>query len=779
MLRPARLSATLVLGWLAYLGLSLEATAAEGTLPDQILVLRAPRKTRVELAHVDGDRVAELKITHPPSGAAETLRAQAGSFVTAVEHVLFERDVLTLLLRLSTDAVEVATRRLSRPSGWSVMLTPRREPPFPPASRLVGYLPGLLPPPPRPVLFPAAPRDTPCTGHRDGEIAINGISGSPILSEVGLEERVRLVTDPLCRSWAVAQLAVNALEEGRDLTPFERWAFLFAFEADPWSLHRGAFALVSLVAAEVLSRQGYVPESERLLADARRYTEAHAPFRAMALANHFAILRDHDEAETLYRQLVAEGFDPWMIYQASLARALNALEGGDSRGALAHAERGARLLPEPEDLPGDLFVVGGEAALANGELALAAEHYRRAAKGRSTSARAMGLLRLADLDLRAERSESALKGWLLAGAVGSACVRDHVHLRRVLVLEQDRAEIMRFLSSQADFSRCEAVQMEAQFARAMTHLARGEEALALEPAVQIAENGISRWGPARPHRALVSEVGRSAVARWRRHRDPATLVTFFEAHLERFSHLLDHRTRFWVGRAYDAIGASARAAEELLGLLTEEPEVAFREELLLALGEAFLRSGDTYRTDLVLRHLATRYPSTELRWRQGWLAGRHHLRLERPKSALEHLDLARRLAPLGDKRAEVALDRSRALLAMGEIEAAGRALLDAAESPLLPDSAIRAPAIEALSECARSCRARTLSALTEPLVERVGRETLSSRLVERLVRRGALEKDKARPEDAPSDRASTLFGRLHALGVNSLDPASGPDLENP
>lgn len=729
-------------------------------------MLRAPASTKLTVTHQLGDRVAEVRVENPPADTLKLLAGQVGPFVGKVEHLERVRNQLRLRVHLTTDAVRIATRRLRKPDGWAIEFIPQKAPPFPQPAELIGRLPGLIPPPARPVLFPLEPNDTPCTGNPDAR-ALEGIA--PPTSEPELERRVGIIDDRHCRMWASSRLAAKALELGRGPEPFERWAFLFSISDAEWPIYPEAFAQTSLVVAEILSRTGYIPEAETILADRARYRRRHAPFRAMALANLFALRGERNEAETLYRQLVADGFDPWTLHRASLARALNALEGGDTLGTLKYIEQAAQLIGDNAELPGDLWLVGGEAALALGELRLAQQHFQRAARSSSDLSRSVALMRLADLELQAKRKVSALKGWSVAEAAGFPCASDHAHLRRVITLEPDRGEVERFLASSSRFSRCEAVRMEAKYALTTIFILRGEERRALGLAVDIVRNGISRWGPARAHRALVTHVASSAVARMRRHGDDPAVVNFFEAALLPYAHLLTPETRLGIARSYVAVNAAARGAEELVDLVTDEPKLSFREEILLTLGEAFLAAGDTYRTDLVLRHLAAKAADGKQKARRQRLAGRYELEMGRFDRALGHIEQARALYPPGDRKDELALESTRALLGLERPSDAATQLRVALAAEALLDSQLVAPTIEVLSECTRSCSAASLRSTTAAAVARLGQDFMTPRLVARLARRGAL--DAASGESETSDK---LWSRLQALGVDGLSSRKAP-----
>ncbi|MEO1232199.1 MAG: hypothetical protein AAFZ18_25200 [Myxococcota bacterium] len=753
------------------LGPSGAALAADPPdLPDQVQVLRSPASTQLRVRHLRGDAVAELTLVRPPADAAAVLAKQKGPFVREVEHISQEGNELRLLLRLTTGAAEIKTRRIRRPSAWTITFTPRKADPFPPPGRSIGHLPGLVDLPHRPVLFPLPPRDTPCAGNPDGE-ALQSSPQIDFRNELDLEEKLALVPEPICRSWVTSRFALRALEAGRSISAFERWAFLFAINPSPWALHRESYAQASLVVSEVLTRLEYLPEARGILADADRFRPRHAPFRVMALANHFSFQDRFDEAETLYAQLVAEGFKPWTVHRASLARVLNALLGGDTAGALAHTERAARVVPRVESLPGDLWVVGGEAALAREELALARGYYDRAARSSTSRDRAFGLMRLADLEVRARRIRSARKGWAMAAAAGGwPCLKDHLHLRRVLVEEKDRKETQIFLEGTSNFSRCPAVRMEADYAQAAIHLYRGEEQLALAPTLRLIRNGATRWGPAGPHRATFTEIGRSAVARLTRYRNPANVVAFFERELEPQLPLLDERTRFEVARAYVAIEAPMRGAIEMLNLLTGNPRIPFRRELLFSLGEAFLAAGDTYRTDLIIRHLQTE-PAGNLAWRRARLEGRYAASLGRDERAISALRRSMTQLPAGDRRAALSLDLAQALVRRGRLPAAADAVLAAASSPALPAEALAPPAIHVLSECARTCSTDRLRSLTNRILATVGRSVLSPRLVALLARRGVLDAtagDETSPESTYDP--SKLWSRLDQLEAPRENP---------
>jgi hypothetical protein len=273
---------------------------------------------------------------------------------------------------------------------------------------------------------------------------------------------------------------------------------------------------------------------------------------------------------------------------------------------------------------------------------------------------------------------------------------------------------------------------------------------------------------------MVAEVARSAIARFERHHDPAGLVSFFEAHLEAFAHILDPRSRLEVGRAYDAVGASMRGAEELLSLLTEAPELPFRETLVLDLGDALLRAGDTYRTGLVLRHLEARHTPGELPWRREGLAGRLELARNHPGEAISHLRAAIRAAPAGDPRSRLHLPLAQAQLALGRILAAARSLDTAADDAGRPRGELEPLAIQVLSECARRCSKSNLRQATRRLVKDLGPGFVTPRLAHRLALRGAWR--GASKEDSPLENPK-LWSRLDALGIRPTGraPASGEE----
>ncbi len=738
------------------------AAAAEPPLPDQVLILRAPATTRLELDHRTGDRAFRLTAKNPPPGMRATLAEQRGPYVTGVEHLRRQGDETSLLVRLSTAAVTLKLRRLRRPTAFAIELIPLPRPPSPPLSELVGRVAGIVQAPPWPILLPVAPVEHPCTGNRDASAALR--RHAHFTSTAELDRWLDLVTEPMCRTYCVAELAAGALAQGANLSPFERWAYTFSGQTRKWPLYPEAYAQVSLVAAEILTRLEYHPEARAILADASRYRETDAVARAMALANHFAARGERSEAETLYAQLVAEGFDPWIIYQASLGRAMNALAGDDLLGALSHVEMAQRRLGAVTDFPGTLWTVGGEAALARGEASLARRAFERLARARDPEDRALGLLRLADLEARSGRTKSALKGWEMARVAGRHCIDDHVHLRRVLALEENPGEVSRFLKSQAEFSRCPAVRLEAEFAQAVTALERGDHAGALDAA--FAAERAEGWDFAvvRPAAELLDRVAREALARLERERDPAGLVLLFEARLEPRVLGFDPRTRLRIAEAYHQVGASMRGAEELIRLLTDHPGLPFREEATVRLGEALLAANDSFRTDLVLRHLDGRFPAGRERVERRWLWGRYEAAMKRPQRALSHLVAARQGSGAGDRAAEIALDEAKVLLSLGRPLEAANALTAAAEAETLPPEALLAPVITSLSELARSGPTGPLPGLAKALVPRVGEDQISGRLASALARR------RAWPGADSEDPSRQLYGRLEALGVGGDTP---------
>ena len=732
-----------------------DKSAAE--VPDQVLILRSNSTTKLKVLHTEGDLIARLIIYSPPPDALTILRQQVGPFVRKIDHESLEGSRLQLTLRLTTGAVKIRPYRIKAPPSWTVTFTTRKQINFPDRAKLIGQASGLLKIPHYPTLLPAPQRDHPCTGNQDGEAILRGPMRH-FETELSFLELVGDIAEPICRSWASAQLAAAALENQKALDPFNRWAFSFAAETQPWPFFSREFGHASLIAAEILSRSRYIPEAELLLRDGSRYKPSDAPFRAMVLANHLSSLHKHDEAETLYAQLIKEGFEPLILYRASLARTLNALSGGDVLGVMKYVEIATRLLPTYKELPAILWNIGGEAALALGEIRLARKYFKRAARSQGYAQQGLATLRLGDLELRAGRRKSALQGWAISQAKGWRCSQQLVHFRRVLTLEKDISEVMNYLQSSKKFSSCREISVEAGFALVEIYLKRGDLQLALDAALDLQRLSSTPWGKLSPEHVLLTKIARASAEQHMRHLDPAGLVDFYENRLIEHAHAFDNRTRFLIGQAYADIGVGSRASIELLELLIDQPNIGFKHELLCELGEAFLLANDHYRASLVVRNLKTLNPPPSIRWRFHMLAAEYNRTVSRYETALKHLQLAESKLPPGDRMALANLSKAKVLSALGRTTSASKALKIASSSNRVTTEDLLAPSTSILSECIRNCTRDTLRSTLNRVLARIGRESLTPRLRVNLRRIGLLPQEKQPPDE--KDTKEELWTRL-------------------
>lgn len=725
------------------------------------MVLKSSNNTKVSVNHISGDDVAEIIIENPPSNALEVMQEQTGGYAHSFEHQSLEANSLTVRAILSNGALNIEAKRIQSPPAWIISFIPNTQLPFPKRSELVGRVVGITSAPEYPVIFPPTPRDNPCTGNRHGELLL---SQPPmvIVSGISLEQATQDIVEPICKSWVHAQLARSALENLQNIAPYQRWAFYFATNESMWELHKESYSQASLIAFEVLSRLDYIPEAELVIRDTKRFTSKAAVPKTLSLANHFAHLKKHNKAETLYRELIREGFSPDVLYKASLGRLLNLLDGEDPISGIKSVEKAYNLLPKDQHTTGILWNLGGEGALALGQPILAQKFYARAARSSDTLQQGRALLRLADLEAQIGRFKSANTGWKISKSKKWRCANSYIHLRNVLVNEKSVKEINSFLQKSSRFSLCETVRLEANYAITLINLINRDFEAAISEAKKVIEEGTALWGDTPPHRSLITRVAEYIFSYYDRHRAYAKSIELFERDFVHYKERLTPETRFLVGQAYIKIGASQRAAIELQELLIAHPNTSFSFDLMYQLGLALIKAKDPYRAELVVRHLNTLDKPKDFLWKYEHLAILSNLKENRPKEALKHIPKALAALPSGDRYSEMEFLRAKAYQKIGNPENAAKSLQTALSSPLITKQRALPLSINILSECIRRCSTSVLRKTTESIVSHLSIESIPPRLRMHLNKVSILREKK---DDTGEDPQRTLWNKLNSFGI--------------
>lgn len=740
--------------------------AEEQPLPDQLLIIKAPLSTKLRIDHRQGDAVARFYFTNPPSEILSSLDQQRGPFAHTFVQESLERNRLTVRVLLSTDALQIASKRVKHPSAWVISLTPRTTPYFPPRSALIGRLIGIVHVPSRPTLFADAPRDTPCSGNPKGEHLLSKDTLN-ISTEQALEKFTDAVVEPRCRTWLTSQLARQRLEAGGNIDIFQRWAFIFSSDQDTWATHTRAYSQASIIAAEVLSRLEYIPEADLILRDRRRFHTREYVSRTMALANHLSRIGQYNHAETLYGQLLRKGFQPQIIYSASLGRLRNFIAGNDPIGALKSVEEAFRSLPEVDQLPNTLWSLGGEGALAQDQPGLARKYFTRAARSKGRKGQALALIRLGDLEHSINRLESATTGWDMALKKGGNCNQAHIHLRKIVAFEPNISEILIVLKKLRRFSACFDVQLEAEYALGVIHLYRNNISEALDVARKIANRGTKKWGLKAPQQSLIGRVAEKSIASYERHMEFAEIVDLYEKELYPYRNRLDLLTKYRIAKAFDRIGTSERSAYELLELLVKNPNLEFQQDLIFTLGEVLIRANDLYRSDLILRHLSTSKQKKSNEWRYHRLAGLHDIASARPKSGIIQLRKAKKLLPSGDRRRKLEFHLASAYISTADIENAAYSLISATKSLSISAEKLLPVSITLLSECLRVCSQNVLKDLYFAVLSRIKYADLPSRIKAQLRLREIYPATEIEQSDDET-RHQELWNRLTTLGLAEI-----------
>ncbi|HJL41577.1 MAG TPA: hypothetical protein RMG48_09750 [Myxococcales bacterium LLY-WYZ-16_1] len=731
------------------LALTVSAPSEGPSITEQVLVLRAPRRTRLELKHLRGDRVASLTITRPPLDTLDTLRAQLGAHVVGVRRKSHVDGELRMMLDLSSESVRLRANRVRH--AWAIRAKPATLDDIPSKSALSGRLPGLVDPPPLPVPVPPEPGDSPCPAR-----AASTRLGWDRPAE-HVEERFGDVQNPRCADHLAAALALDALRSGQDLAPFERWAFNFD-PRHPWRDAPRAFAWVTQIAGEVLLRTGYHPEAEVALTSQAAFRLPSArPHQAASLANLAQVQGHHDDVAILVGGILPSAPES-LRFAAAVVSFLAALSDGNPERSIEIALETRKRMERPEERSGAMFAFAAEVALGLDRLDTAERLYGFAVKGNDRRTAQLARIRLMDLSMRRGNEERAR--FRLAKASGwNPCIIAHLRLRSVLLGTDSLEKLERTLRQSVRRPACPSERREATFMLAKLHLDSGSAQRAVSLVVELDALLPPLLGAQRFAHALRDQVLTAAIARMVRHGQHLDLVRLYEERLK--EHIpLDPASRLQIGLSHLEIGLPEKAQNVLGRLMAEPPPEPLREDVAHALLASYLGGGDDYRADLVLSYLEDEHPDSPRRWSVALGRAELELHLGRPDRSLDHSRSAS--VPNGDPTFQKLWLESRALGARGDAVGATRALIAALEVPFEPQIPSEGPIVERLSEALRTGNRRLVEPLWSAVLRRFGPDWPSERM-----------KWHARRMGLPPEYEATPLVETLSAAANRRKPSEG------
>jgi hypothetical protein len=674
---------------------AVRALADGDEISEQIVVVRLPSPdSEARVRHARGDAVALLEVIRPPAGLVKTLAGQAGRYFLAPHRRSVVGDRAVVALELSSSAVEISTKRVEETPAIILTIGPRQSGLHPDHRALFGAMPGLFEIGRLPIAVPSEPADAPCPAR----IANDRLAWSVPAKDI--TERFSLLADPVCAEFLAAQLAVESINSGRSLAPFERWAFNF----EPWRQwpeHRRAHSIVSLVVGGVLTRTGYEPEAEVVLA---------APdlFKARSLRHHQALGLAHleltrgrsAEVRSIVEPLLETGAPDEIKALAGIVLVLSETRRGAVADALVAAGDAWDGLRAPEGAAGPLAALAGEVALASDQHTQARSWFERAASSSHPRAGRAAKLRLADFAARRGEFRKA-KRILARVRPETACEVALVELREKVMALAEADAVLRLLENIVKQPTCPAEAREARFALAQTYVQVGLPELAVPLAWQLRDELPRDYRHTNEPFPVLERAFRSAAARLARHRRWQELTVLYEENVaeKRALELLDGPTLVHVARAYIESGAPQSGSTVLTLRLARGVSKTSRLDITLTLIETYLRSNDAYRADLVLDHFEKiagpkhAYEVSLNRARLALLDGR-------PAAALE---LMRELEPpAGDPTQQRLEIIARAHLALGQPFPAADAYLASLNLPIPAESEHPEDIVRVLSACARA-----------------------------------------------------------------------------
>jgi len=681
------------LAWAVALSTTGPASASEEG-SEQIVVVRLPSpSSRVDVQRERGDAVALLTIIRPPDGLVATLAGQTGRFLRDVSRRSFVGTSATVGLELSSPNVEVSVRIVEDTPAVILTFGLSRNELHPDHRSLFGAIPGVYEVTRIPFALPAEPGDAPCPGR----IANERLAWSVPAEHV--DDRFSLVETSHCAEYLASRLAVEAMNSGRSLQPFERWAYRFE-PSRVWPDHRRSHALVALVVGSILVRTGYLPEAEIVLREP-------GLFRARSLRYYQALALAHLDLERARPSHVAEIVEPLLETDApdrvkeaaGVILTLGFNRAGRVSRAIASAQAAWSSLDDPDGSHGRLAMLAGELSLAAGEIGGAKQWFQRAVDcGNGAPGRA-GMLRLADFAARAGEFRRA-KRLLARARPVTPCEEALVELRRDVMHLRQADAVLRHLEGILHEPTCVREAREARFALAQTYVQVGLPELAVPLAWTIRDELPVDYRHTREPLPLLRRAFRSAAARLDRHRRYQSLTTLYEEQVanRRALELLDGTTLIHVARAYIESGAPKTAASVLTTRLASGVSEESQRLISATLAEAYLQANDTYRADLVLDYFEREFGPEDAH-----VASLRRIELDlvagRPEVALRRAESNK--APAGDPTFTRLELLGRARLRAGMPIRAAAAYIAALNLPNPAPLEEPAAVIRVLSACAR------------------------------------------------------------------------------
>ncbi|MGF1510202.1 MAG: tetratricopeptide repeat protein [Myxococcota bacterium] len=672
------------------------STSAQAALPRQLIVVETPTaKTKIQVQHELGHRVAQVKIQAPPSDIIETLESQTGAFLISVQRRSYTDGVLDLLFKLSDDSTQIRVRRLKRGRAMAFILRDRARPPELDPKGFFSRVAGLLSFDRVPSAFPPEADDAPCPRVQAKQL----LKGSA--SAYRLEDHLDRIGDSECAHYLTGQLAVLASRNGSDLKPFESWAFHFD-PREPWRQSRRAFAHTVLAAGHVLARTGYFPEAEVMLTSPVFRPRSLRVYQAIALSQLALASRDHEEVEALLEpasELVPT--DELNLVVAEL-RARTFLARGLHEESMSVIEAASERLRSFPPISGHLFLYGGDIALATEQTARAERFYRLASEARTGAAKSAALLRLGDLSARAGKLSEALKRYHSA-EMGTACLRAHKKLRQQVLQSANVEETEQVLSLAERRPTCPTERHLALYMLSFLYAQTGRHHEAVPLAVE--------WNRLVPEdfrndaiaHSVLQDVTLHAARSLARQGAWQQLIELYENELIDASeqHVLKAEAESLIADAMLQLGMASAAASKLKALLARGVERPIKDEAAALLAEAYLAAGDFFRASLVHRYFEAELGNSPVRWRAEQVAAEVDLAMDRPEMAHQRMVSAASMTPSGDPDFHRRWILARALMKQGQHEAAAREFDELLSAPFAPHVHDSGPLVEALSSCLR------------------------------------------------------------------------------
>jgi hypothetical protein len=696
----------LIAGTLAVMAATPRSGAAE-SISEQIVVVRLPSPaSRLTVDRQIGDNVALLSVHRPPPDLVGILHAQRGRYFTGVSRRSVLDDEMVVALELSSSSVQVDARRVEGTAAVILTIRPVTAPLHPDHREYFAAIPGIFELGRLPLELPPEPTDAPCPAR----VANDRLAWAVPAEHV--DERLGLVEDPQCAAYLAGRLALEAINSGRSLAPFERWAFEFD-PGRPWPERRRAQAMTTLVVAGVLARTHYFPEAEIALTTPDIFRPRSLRYYQAVGMAHLELERGRPEAvRSIVEPLIETGAPDEVKELGAILAILSSTRAGQVAPALETARRAWDAIADHNSVGADLATLAGEIALAAGD-ATAAEHwFGRGASvlgTRSGRAQRASALRLADFAAQRGRFRNAKR--IIARVRPQGPCETALHELRKKLMALDEADpVLRFLESIVKQPACTAEQREARFILAQTYVQAGLPELAVPLAWQVRDEVPLDYRHTNEPLPLLRRAVRGAAARLARHQRWQALIRLYEEHVaeKQALHLLDGATLINVARAYIESGAPESASSVLTTRLAKGLDPESRREVSTTLVEAYLRDDDLYRADLVLNYFEKTF-GRELPYFVELNRARLDLLREDAESALQRV---RGLStPRGDPQFQRLEIIARAELALGRPFAAASTYVDAIGLPNAGALEHPEDVVRTLSRCARDDRSGACATL--------------------------------------------------------------------